>query len=227
MLEGDGASHLVAHVGAPARRDLRGLRGGVGVPELRRVRFEQRDGLFAQRLLDAVDVEGRGERAADFAEPVEEAVRLALLLKEAGRGDGQGDLDAERLEGAQVLRGEGARAPVMAQRTPAGAPRYTSGTARSPRGGVSFVMAAPDGRSAAPCGSIPTSGSRRWEVSVARCPTSASEISTAAAFPPPLAKATWVPGSSPAGRSLRTQTSKSNCEPSSWTVRAAIAATSV
>src|SRR5664280_1522608 len=110
VLEGDGASHLVAHVGAPARRDLRGLRGGVGVPELRRVRFEQRDGLFAQRLLDTVDVEGRGERAADFAEPVEEAVRLALLLKEAGRGDGQGDLDAERFEGVQVLRGEGARA---------------------------------------------------------------------------------------------------------------------
>ena len=64
----------VAHVGAPAGRDLERLRVGVGVPELRGVGLEERDGLLAEGLLDAVDVERRRERAADLAQAVEEAV---------------------------------------------------------------------------------------------------------------------------------------------------------
>ena len=101
VLEGDGTPHFVAHVGAPARRDLRGLRSRVRIPELRGIGLQQRDGLLAERLLDAVDVERRRERAADFAQPVEETVRLPFLLKEAGRRDRERHLDAERLERTQ------------------------------------------------------------------------------------------------------------------------------
>ncbi len=101
VLEGDGTPHFVSHVGAPTHRDLRGLRSRVRIPELRCIRLQQRDRLLAERLFDAVDVERRRKRAADFAQPVEEAVRVPFLLKEAGRRDRQRHLDAERLERTQ------------------------------------------------------------------------------------------------------------------------------
>ena len=71
------------------------------------VASEERHGLLAEGVLDARAVEGRREGAADLAQAVEEAVRLALAPEQPGRRHGEGDLDGERLERAEHRRPEG------------------------------------------------------------------------------------------------------------------------
>ena len=103
----DGAEPLAAPVAPPVREDPERFRLGVGVPELRARAGEERHGLLAEGVLDARAVEGRGERAPDLPQPVEEAVGVALALQEPGRRHREGDLDRERLERAEQRRAEG------------------------------------------------------------------------------------------------------------------------